>query len=443
MRIPAHRPARDPHGHGGDEWDTWKESGWDDPDQHEAGTWRPPDATYVTGSPWERVQPARPPARPGRDTRRRWRRKITGGILAMMLISALLAQGNGAFGAWSADLLRAVLGPQATAQIEAWYLNLRDAGQQARYHLSGQQGSAPWANATPAAGLQPHGGPHPMSLPAIAPFIQPGLPGEGVWTTAGLPVPAPGQPSLVAKTFLRPDPVRPYALVTVLRFDLRYLTLHMVAGTKQPGGPRHMAGPGVIPQADRQGNQLVGAFNGGFKYSDGHYGMMVNGTVYVPPQPGAATIAVTKQNQVLLGAWGVDPALNASNQNLIAWRQNAALLINHGILNPLTGDGSAWGGTVLNSAYTWRSGIGITASGTLLYAAGDSLSAATLGKSLLAAGAVNAMQIDINPFWVRAFLYQRIGSGGLTITKLHPQMHGTGKEYLQGTSRDFFYLTRT
>ncbi|MHB8600727.1 MAG: hypothetical protein ACYDER_28465 [Ktedonobacteraceae bacterium] len=124
------------------------------------------------------------------------------------------------------------------------------------------------------------------------------------------------------------------------------------------------------------------------------------------------------------------------------WRQNGALLIDKGEINPLTQDGAAWGGTILNSAYTWRSGIGMTAQGTLLYAVGNSLTARTLAVALKSAGAVMAMQTDINPYWVRAFLYNRNSQGTRTITKLNPAMNGSGTEYLYGTARDFFYLTR-
>ncbi len=229
----------------------------------------------------------------------------------------------------------------------------------------------------------------------------------------------------------------------MLQFDLRYLALHVVAGTSEPGGSLGHDGPGVIPEGVQQSGQLFAAFNGGFKYADGHYGMMTDGKVYVPPQNGAATIAITNKGQVLLDAWGRNPALSLSNKNLVAWRQNAALLIDNGQLNPLTNDGAAWGGVWLNKAATWRSALGVTANGTLLYAAGDSLTAATMGKALQAAGAVMAMQTDINPEWVRAFLYQRDDSGAWQIIKLHPGMQGTGKEYLQHDDRDFFYITRT
>lgn len=99
-------------------------------------------------------------------------------------------------------------------------------------------------------------------------------------------------------------------------------------------------------------------------------------------------------------------------------------------------------GSISNRAYTWRSAIGLTDHGTLIYAAGDSLSAATLGRALQAAGAVMAMQTDINPKWVRAFTYQRSTTGTLQIAKLDPGMQGTGTEYFLGSARDFFYVTR-
>jgi len=79
-----------------------------------------------------------------------------------------------------------------------------------------------------------------MPLPAIPAIITPALPGEGIWTTAGLPGPRPGPGVLppIAKAFIRPDAARPYALVTLLQVDLRVARLHIVAGTAQPGGAK-------------------------------------------------------------------------------------------------------------------------------------------------------------------------------------------------------------
>jgi Phosphodiester glycosidase len=372
-------------------------------------------------------------------------RVIVAALLVITLVVGTFAVANGAFGAQSADLMRAVLGPRATAQVESWYLNLQDLSHRVQAQLTGDHTAPPWqvhptdtpnrAFPTPAVAAMP--------LPDIAPMNHLAASGAGVWTTYGVPQAAPGQPPIVAKTYVLPDAARPYAVVTFLQFDLRYTSLHLVAGTTQPGGPLHHFGPGAIPLADQQGNALVAAFNGGFKYADGHYGMMVNGQVYVPPVPGAATIAITREGQVLMGAWGSTPQLTSTNTDLVAWRQNASLLVDNGQLNPLSTDGIAWGGTYLDKAYTWRSALGLTNHGTLIYAAGNAVSAATLGRAMLAAGAITAMQTDINPFWVRAFLYTRDSTGALQTTKLDPAMAGSATDYFHGMSRDFFYLTRS
>ncbi len=370
-------------------------------------------------------------------------------VCSILTVIAVIffSQANGVAGAWAADTMRSVLGPTLTAQIESWYLGLSDTTHQLQYNLGGSHVNAPWAVSTvtplatatiPANVVRLA----PMPLGHLSPLVTPALDGEGTWLTQEMAAAPYNYLPLDAKTFIRPDPSHPYAVVTLLQFDMRFFRLHMVAGTIEPGGPRGFHGPGVIPASDQKGNTLLAAFNGGFKYADGQYGLKVNTTVYVPPQPGAATLAVTREGQIILGAWGVDPRLNSGNSRLIAWRQNASLLINNRTINPLTQDGAAWGGTILNSAYTWRSGIGITTHGTLIYAAGASLTAQTLGIALHAVGAVMAMQTDINPFWVRAFLYSRDVHSNLNITKLNPAMYGSGTEYLSGTERDFFYLTR-
>lgn len=381
--------------------------------------------------------------RPRRKKGRKVRRWLV--ILSILMITGLVigTQVNGEFGATFADTMRAVLGPTITAQIESWFLGISDQVHHVQYQLSGQQLEPPWMltharkPGVTGARSQPV-----MPLATIKPLFSPALPGEGVWTTDGLPQATGNLPPPVEKTFIRTDASRPYAIVTLVQFDTRYLALHMVAGTTQPGGPLGVNGPGFIPASDRQQNTLIAAFNGGFKYADGQFGMYVNGTTYVPPQNGAATIAVTKEGQIIMGAWGKDARLSQGNTGLAAWRQNDALLIDHGIVSSLANDGAAWGGTYLNKAYTWRSGLGITSSGSLIYAAGDYLSALTLGKALQAAGAVTAMQTDINPYWVRSFLYNRSASGSLQIIKLNPGMQGSGTEYFSGYDRDFFYLTR-
>lgn len=365
--------------------------------------------------------------------KKRIRRSFLACGIIMLVSGVILAQASGVLGTWTAPALHILFGTGQTSQ------KILQQSPRSYPHITGAE--TPMAS-KPAPAKPPTLA--AMSLARITPLIAPALSGEGAWVTQGsTPAPYTSLP-LISKTFLRPDPLRPSAVVTMIQFDTRFLKLHMVAGTTQPGGPRGMYGPGVIPAVDQQGNALLAAFNGGFMYADGNYGMQVGGTVYAPPQPGDATIAVTKTGQIIIGTWGVDPRLNSSYPGLLAWRQNVLLLINHGIINPLTQNGSLWGLTVLNQpwAYTWRSGLGITAQGSLIYAEGSLLSAQTLAVALHAAGAMMAMQTDINHFWVRCFLYNHSQNGSLQISRLDPGMYGTGNEYLQSTFRDFFYLTR-
>jgi hypothetical protein len=415
----------------------------------------------------EYIVPA-PIPNPRRPRRRRGR--LVGLLLLILVLGAVLWQANGAGGAFLADVLRKVIGPTATARVEATFLDISDRLTSVKYQLGLDSVHSPWAampTPDPRAATTPgqtrstrtagQSAPTGVSLTPVVPrkvviasmplrplhtLVSPTLPGEGVWTQEGLPGPTHDGLIPVAKAFIRPDPARPYALATILQFDLRVTRLHMVAGIDEPGGAIGRPGTGVIPTADTANGRLLAVLNGGFKYADGAYGLMTGGTTYVSPVWGAATIAVTKGDNVIMGSWGLDRRLTGADSRLIAWRQNAGLLIDHGRIASRTQDESNWGLSIMNSTYTWRSAIGLSNHRTLIYVAGSSLSAATLAKTLLAAGAVSAMQLDINPFWARAFTYTHDATGQIVATRLDPSMPGTGTEYLYGDVRDFFYLTR-
>src|ERR1700730_12328734 len=242
-----------------------------------------------------------------RKPRRRKLRRLLVIVSIMSIIGMLLcSQLNGQFGAQFADFMRAVFGPQITAQVESWFLGVSDTAHRVQYQVGGQHANVPWTIPHSDKINSTDNKLTVMPLVPIKPFITPALSGEGTWSTYGLPAPTSNLPPLVARTFIRPDPNRPYGIATLLQFDTRFLVLHMVAGTTEPGGPRGVYGPGRITSSDLKNNLLFAAFNGGFKYADGQYGMYVNGTTYVPPQHGVATIAVTKEGQIILGAWGKD-----------------------------------------------------------------------------------------------------------------------------------------
>jgi hypothetical protein len=377
---------------------------------------------------------------------RRLRRRI---ISVVVLLAVLVGSGpliNSPVGAKGADLLRAALGPRLTAQIESYYFGVTDALTRLRTQISHNHGAAPWAvsRATPLpVGPAPGDGigvrPNParlMTLPPVKTIIAPTLPDEGVWISSGLPAPANrGWPVPMAKTYIRPDPDRPYAVVMLVAVDLRQAQLHMVDGTAEPA----YGGPGVIPVADQSTALLLAAFNGGFKAADGHYGLMVNGHTYLPPQPHAATLALYDDNTVRIGEWGTDAI---PSKGVVAFRQNGAPLIVNGEVNPRAAtDGWAWGAPILANIYTWRSALALTANGVLLYAAGNAVSASTLARALVAAGADQAMELDINPVWVRCMTYQADHST-LTARKLRDDMYGNPNQFLVPYERDFIYVTR-
>lgn len=62
-----------------------------------------------------------------------------------------------------------------------------------------------------------------------------------------------------------------------------------------------------------------------------------------------------------------------------------------------------------------------------------------------AAGALRAMQLDINSYWVTFNLYHWVGSSGagyLAGEKLASAMIRPADRYLSADTRDFFYLAK-
>jgi hypothetical protein len=88
---------------------------------------------------------------------------------------------------------------------------------------------------------------------------------------------------------------------------------------------------------------------------------------------------------------------------------------------------------------TWRSGLGLSADGhTLYYVAGAYLTLPTLAAAMAATGAANAVQLDINSYWV-SFDAIKTSAGALTSDPLMDGMKNDDR-YLHPFERDFFYL---
>lgn len=342
------------------------------------------------------------------------------------------------------NVLRPLIGNKATVTFESGMLNLSDHLKRVFYG-SVARPSAKIFNPEPVAAAtttpaQATPDPRVLNLAPLHAFqsTYPKLTGEGEWTGVALPQ-FNGQ-TWMARTFVRPDPERSYAIVAVVAMDMHHLKLHAVAGTIYPGAALGHPGPGIIPATTQQSRGLVAAFNGGFQYIDGHYGMSVGPTTYVPMVKGLGTLTLYQAGLPHLSSYSGPSADTASIE---AMRQNGPLIVDNGGVTPnaINGGYALWGRTTTNSMYTWRSGVGITANGNLLYAVGPSLTAKTLGQALRDAGAVEAMQLDINAYWVRFVTFRPATPNGYQYESILNTLANGGYDYLHGYSKDFFYVT--
>jgi hypothetical protein len=320
------------------------------------------------------------------------------------------------------NYLRPIFGNTFVGFLEKTYFNTTDKIQQ----ITNQDGVAPqFIN----QGIQSSASPIPIANNLS------NVPGEGVWRDRPLKL-FPNE-EVMAYTFVRPDPSRPFAYVTLVQMDMRKMNLMVVAGTKEPGGKLGNFGPGVIPQNVVQSGKLVAAFDGGFQYRDGMYGMVVGNKTYVPLETNVGTlVGYTDGSLKIVNYTGQD-----LGQNVVFIRQNCPILVENGQVfaqNEL--NKKLWGRTFNADIFTWRSGIGLTKEGNLIYAVGNNLSPTSLGEALKMAGAVNAIQLDINPFWVRFNIFEPNGTGGYKTSTLTKDLKDGSKAYLSGYSKDFFYL---
>jgi hypothetical protein len=84
----------------------------------------------------------------------------------------------------------------------------------------------------------------------------------------------------------------------------------------------------------------------------------------------------------------------------------------------------------------WRSGVGIDAHGNLIYAAAPEQTVASLAQILIHAGAVRAMELDINAYWPSFITYRY--RGARVPANLLSTMIRSPFRYLTPEDRDFF-----
>ena len=179
------------------------------------------------------------------------------------------------------------------------------------------------------------------------------------------------------------------------RFDPAATRFVLHAGSQVPGGNGWPGGNTAGTDA------LLAGWNGGFLMANGASwgGFFLGGrTAFGPLRTGSASEVFYKDGSMDVLAWpGGQPG-----PDVVGVRQNLALMINGGKLatdlaNGTLADEHTWGFTN-NSAdvHGNRSGVGVTADGQVVYAAVKGASPLQLAQFLQRAGAVRAMELDIN-----------------------------------------------
>jgi hypothetical protein len=264
--------------------------------------------------------------------------------------------------------------------------------------------------------------------PNVTPLIRPALPGEGVWKKAASK--AGSRPPVLLTTF-RSDPEYPQFVAGVAWIDSSRTELAYVPGLAEPPPPLSHRGPAKVPEAKR--GRVVAAFNGGFPLETSNAGLIYRGKVKEAMVNGIATVVEYRSGRVDIVKWEQGPDAPAG-----VWfaKQNLPPIIDAGKLNPNLSDGPEWGETVNNAVRVWRSGIGIDSRGNLLYAAADFQTVESLAKILRRAGAVRALELDINEDWTSFISYRH--PGAVEPSNLLPEMLRPPERYLTPDERDFF-----
>jgi hypothetical protein len=223
--------------------------------------------------------------------------------------------------------------------------------------------------------------------------------------------------------------------VTLLRFDQRLARLVVHPGTAEPEGSGCPHGCDI---AARERARVIAGFNGGFKLSYGSVGFVAGGHVGVPLSAGLASIVTYQDGSTQIGAWhqGVPTGGRGA---ITAVLQDLHLLVDGGQPAPTVESCAieCWGATLGGGVDVARSALGITGHDQLVWAGGESLSPAEIALALTGAGARRAVELDINPAWVAAYLYARSPGGRLAAVPMVPGQAGIPGQLLTPDARDF------
>lgn len=345
------------------------------------------------------------------------------------------------FGPLVADQLRAAVGSERVTQLEETVAHVEDRVQQ----VVSDGKARSLTDATPSE-LLPATTDSKPTVEVTAPrsvgalYPQTASTEDGNWQAVSTRA---GQSGAMYRTIIHPDAERAYAELFVFALDLSKVSLHAVAGSIEPKSADpapNAARPGVIPEHDR--DQLIAAFNGGFKAEHGQFGMMVDGTELLAPKARSCTFAATTDGTLRIAPW----TDLASTNGFSWWRQTPGCMLQDGVLHPglRSEDSRNWGATLEGKTVIRRSAVGLSADAhTLFVGISNSTTARALALGMQHAGARDVAQLDVNFSFPRVLLYKDAADGkGLKAVGAVRDLLYQPDEYIgRASTRDFFYVT--
>lgn len=269
----------------------------------------------------------------------------------------------------------------------------------------------------------------PPAPEPVPPLVDPPLAGEGTW----IPIAKAGGQDAVWAMGIRPLPEFGSVVASMALIDQTYLRAGLFNGSELPGGSwaRGDRIPGELYPA------AVAAFNGGFRFEHIKGGYYTEGRMVKPLRDGDATLAVSADGQLELGAYGTDIAKDGP---WISLRQNLILIVANGNSQVAYGEsiGVWWGADFGDEVYVPRSAVCKMKDGRLAYAMVEKVNAAQLAQSLINMGCVMAIQLDINGSWPSFYTFEHGLDGSLIPHLLDGRMRAPQTRVTRGSKKEFF-----
>jgi Phosphodiester glycosidase len=372
-----------------------------------------------------------PGARKRRPLRQRMWVRITLGLLATFLVivawsvgNALTVPGGGTVSDRLAEWARDhYLGPVVTFGEWLTYQAPKVGGKPS-FALS-EPGAAPATTPAKPRAVQSFGPPAPLQSLAGKP-----LPGEGQWRVLAA---VHGTPAIYG-TYLRASSVYSSYVAGIASMNQSLVRFELRPGSEDPGPGNWKALPYIAP-GTRLG--LLATFNSGFKIAQSGGGFYLNGAIDGTLTKGVASVVYYQDGHISIGVWGQSVRMTP---DVVGVRQNLHLIVENGTI-PASVDSnveSSWGATLGGGYYVWRSGIGITQDGRVIFVYGPALNVRELAQLLKRAGAVTAMQLDINPEWMSYMYYlPKHHPANPTPVAMLPNQMQAANRYYSITGRDF------